>query len=85
MSNVHINTDLRVAFHDSLVKTLQENSGQTTPYKFFAPSFNVVREVVEKNCNFSARPTSYRSARRKELVILNLTLLCGKNTMSQEA
>ncbi len=48
MSNIHVNTELRVAFHDALVGTLKRDPDQTTPYKFLGPSLDAVRRVVEK-------------------------------------
>lgn len=45
---VHYNTDLRVAFSDSLRKTIAENPDETTPYKLLKPSIDAVSEVVEE-------------------------------------
>lgn len=42
---VHINTELRVAYTDSLRKILNAKPNETTPYKFFAP---VVESVAKK-------------------------------------
>ncbi len=47
ISNVHINTELRVAYHDSLAAELQHEPTQTTPYKFLAPSFEAMKELVK--------------------------------------
>jgi len=47
VSNVHINTELRVAYHDSLVSELQHEPAQTTPYKFLAPSLKAMKELVK--------------------------------------
>lgn len=48
MSNIHVNTELRVAYHDALTGSLKKDPGQTTPYKFLASSFDAVRDAVEK-------------------------------------
>ena len=41
---VHINTELRVAYHDALKESLQ--SGETTPYKFLEPAVGQMREFL---------------------------------------
>ncbi len=48
ITNVHINTELRVAYHDALEAELQKEPNQTTPYKFLAPSFEMMKELVKK-------------------------------------
>lgn len=48
ITNVHINTELRVAYHDALEAELQKEPNQTTPYKFLAPSFEAMKELVKK-------------------------------------
>jgi len=45
MSNVHVNTDIRIAFSDVLRKELQASDG-TTPYKYFQEPRNTVARVV---------------------------------------
>ena len=45
--NVHINTELRLAFHDSLEATLHNDPTQTTPYKFLAPSLEAMKELIK--------------------------------------
>ena len=45
--NVHINTELRVAYRDSLASELQHEPTQTTPYKFLAPSLEAMKELVK--------------------------------------
>jgi fructose-bisphosphate aldolase class II len=46
---VHINTELRVAYHDSLTKSLIENPDETTPYKFLTPAVEEMqRFLVQK-------------------------------------
>lgn len=46
VANVHFNTELRVAYHDALEKTLEANPSETTPYKYLAPSVEEVKKVV---------------------------------------
>jgi len=44
--NIHINTELRVAYHQALRKKLEEEPEQTTPYKFLEPSYKATKKVV---------------------------------------
>jgi len=44
--NIHINTELRVAYHEALRRELEEEPEQTTPYKFLEPSYKATKEVV---------------------------------------
>ena len=46
MSNIHINTEMRVAFSKTLRSALAE-SEETTPYKYFTVAREAVRKVVE--------------------------------------
>ena len=46
VSMVHINTEIRVAFTESLRKTLQEMPEETTPYKVMAPSILAMKKVI---------------------------------------
>ncbi|MBI2676820.1 MAG: class II fructose-bisphosphate aldolase [Candidatus Yanofskybacteria bacterium] len=48
ISNVHINTELRVAYHDTLHAELEKEPNQTTPYKFLASSQDAMKELVKK-------------------------------------
>ncbi|MEK7507301.1 MAG: class II fructose-bisphosphate aldolase [Patescibacteria group bacterium] len=48
ITNIHINTELRVAYHDALAAELQHKPTQTTPYKFLAPSLAAMKELVKK-------------------------------------
>lgn len=43
---VHINTELRVAYHDALKQSLE--SGETTPYKFLEPAVAAMQAYVAK-------------------------------------
>lgn len=45
---VHINTEIRVAYRDTLKQTLQEDSNVVAPYKFMKPAVDAMQEVVEK-------------------------------------
>lgn len=46
ITNVHFNTELRVAYHDSIAKTLQEYPTETTPYKYLGPAAEEVKKLV---------------------------------------
>ena len=48
IANVHINTELRVAYHDALVAELQHDPTQTTPYKFLTPSLEAMKVLVKE-------------------------------------
>jgi len=43
---VHINTELRVLYRDSLKKTLETNTEETTPYKFLTPSVEAMKDFL---------------------------------------
>jgi fructose-bisphosphate aldolase class II len=45
---VHINTELRVAFRDTLKLFLQENPDEVAPYKYLKPARDAMQAVVEK-------------------------------------
>ena len=46
IANVHINTELRVAYHEALEGELEKEPGQTTPYKFLGPSYEATKKIV---------------------------------------
>ena len=48
MSVVHINTEIRVAFRQDLVKSLQENPDEVAPYKYMKDAVLAVEKVVEE-------------------------------------
>lgn len=48
INNVHINTELRVAYQQALKQKLANEPGQTTPYKFLWPSFEAAKDLVRK-------------------------------------
>jgi fructose-bisphosphate aldolase, class II len=51
---IHINTELRVAYHDALKETL-DTTEETTPYKFLSPAVADMRSyIVEKIKLFAA-------------------------------
>ncbi len=45
---VHINTEIRVAYHDAVKKFLNENPDETAPYKFAKSAVDAIATVVEK-------------------------------------
>lgn len=50
ITNVHFNTELRVAYQKGLKAELKREPEQTTPYKLLAPAVDAVRELVETKC-----------------------------------
>ncbi|OGN28127.1 MAG: hypothetical protein A3A33_02115 [Candidatus Yanofskybacteria bacterium RIFCSPLOWO2_01_FULL_49_25] len=48
ITNVHINTELRVAYHDALQKELKDDPTETTPYKMLQLSFDETKRVVKE-------------------------------------
>lgn len=49
---VHINTEIRVAFHDALVAEVKDNPGEVAPYKMLKPSLEAVQKVVTEKLKF---------------------------------
>ncbi|HAT68079.1 MAG: tagatose-bisphosphate aldolase [Candidatus Yonathbacteria bacterium RIFOXYC2_FULL_47_9] len=45
---IHINTEIRVAYHDAVKAYLNEHPDETAPYKFMKPAVDAVAAVVEK-------------------------------------
>ena len=45
---IHINTEIRVAYHDAVKAYLNENPDETAPYKFMKPAVDAVAAVGEK-------------------------------------
>jgi fructose-bisphosphate aldolase class II len=43
---VHVNTELRIAFKDSLIKGLAENADQVAPYKILKPAQDAMKKVI---------------------------------------
>ena len=48
ISTVHINTEIRVAYRDTLKQTLAEDSDVVAPYKFMKSAVEAMQDVVEK-------------------------------------
>ncbi len=48
ISVVHYNTELRVAYKDALIKSLEEHKNEVAPYKYLKTAEDAVAEVVEK-------------------------------------
>lgn len=48
ITNVHFNTELRVAYQHGIKEELEREPNQTTPYKLLAPAAEAVRELVEE-------------------------------------
>ncbi|MDP3962794.1 MAG: class II fructose-bisphosphate aldolase [bacterium] len=45
---VHINTELRVAYRSGLMKSLQENPDELSPYKYLKGARNAMQKIVEE-------------------------------------
>ncbi|MBI4155871.1 MAG: class II fructose-bisphosphate aldolase [Candidatus Zambryskibacteria bacterium] len=45
---IHINTEIRVAFRQGLMKGLSENPDEVAPYKYLRPAVQAVEDVVAK-------------------------------------
>ncbi len=48
ISQIHINTEIRVAFVDSIRKNLSDMPSETTPYKILAPGIKAMQDVIEE-------------------------------------
>lgn len=48
ISIVHINTEIREAYHRALQKFLAENPGEIAPYRYLKPAVGAVEDVVYK-------------------------------------
>jgi len=48
VSVVHVNTEIRVAFRQALVKSLQENPDEVAPYKYMKEPVLAVTKVIEE-------------------------------------
>lgn len=48
ITNIHINTDIRVAYTEALRKSLADNPDEVTPYKIFPPVIEAVQKKVEE-------------------------------------
>jgi len=47
ISKVNINTETRMAFSNTMRKTLENNKDEITPYKYFPEAIEAVRQVIE--------------------------------------
>lgn len=45
--NVHINTELRVAYHDTLHQELEKDPQETTPYKYLTPAYEEMKKIIK--------------------------------------
>ncbi|MBI2669951.1 MAG: class II fructose-bisphosphate aldolase [Candidatus Yanofskybacteria bacterium] len=48
IANVHINTELRVAYHDTLHEELEKEPKETTPYKYLKSSYEEMKRMIKK-------------------------------------
>ena len=48
IANIHVNTEIRTAYTETLRKFLADNPEETTPYKILAPTVEAVRKKVEE-------------------------------------
>ena len=48
ISNIHFNTELRVAYRKELEETLHQKPEETTPYKYLASAITAVKELVKQ-------------------------------------
>jgi len=48
ISVIHINTEIRIAYHDALKKFLDENPNEVAPYKFLKSGVEDIEKVVEE-------------------------------------
>lgn len=48
IANVHINTEIRVAYHDSLRQELEAKPKETTPYKYLDLAFEEVKKMIKE-------------------------------------
>ena len=46
ITNVHFNTELRVAYRDAIDKVFHEKPNETTPYKYLGPAVEEVKKLV---------------------------------------
>lgn len=51
INNIHINTEIRVAYSGALRKFLADHPDETTPYKFFAPVIDAVKQKAAEKIN----------------------------------
>lgn len=54
ISVIHINTELRLAYRDSLKKSLQEDPDEVAPYKILKPAVLAMQKLVEEKLKLFA-------------------------------
>ncbi|MEK9170942.1 MAG: class II fructose-bisphosphate aldolase, partial [Patescibacteria group bacterium] len=52
ISTIHINTEIRVAFTETLRKSVAGMPEETTPYKILTPSIEAMKKVIEEKLKF---------------------------------
>lgn len=60
ITNIHINTEVRVAYREGLEDKFKEAPAETTPYKFLAQAVEKMQKVVEEKVKtfLNIRPTA---------------------------
>lgn len=48
ITNVHFNTELRVAYRNAIDKAFHDNPNETTPYKYLGPAVEEVKKLVSQ-------------------------------------
>ncbi|MFH1769481.1 MAG: class II fructose-bisphosphate aldolase [Parcubacteria group bacterium] len=48
VTNVHVNTELRIAYHDAMEEELAKDDESATPYEFAKPAVEATKEMIEK-------------------------------------
>mgnify|MGYP001615915593 FL=1 len=48
ISMIHINTEIRIAFTETLKGTIEKMPEETTPYKILAPSIEAMKKIIEE-------------------------------------
>lgn len=48
INNIHINTEIRIAYHQALKDFFTQNPEETTPYKFLAPAMDAMQKNIEE-------------------------------------
>jgi fructose-bisphosphate aldolase, class II len=48
IANIHINTELRVAYHDALEDEFKEHPEEVVPYKYFSGAIEAMKEKVKE-------------------------------------
>lgn len=67
ITNVHFNTELRVAYHDKLKEEFEANPTETTPYKYLGPAAEEIKKLVAQKTRFfmgDAHPSNFSAGPR---------------------